>query len=295
MARLKMRLDIRRIKPLLISSLKEDIRTCDITTEAIIPKDLKVKAEIILKESGVIAGLEVAKYIFKLRNKNIKFKPLIKDGSFIKKIDNKKRVIARVEGNARNILEAERTALNFLSHLSGVATLTHQFVEKVKGYKVKITDTRKTTPNLRYLEKYAVRAGGGYNHRMGLYDRILIKDNHINAIRTNPSDCIKMFKRNLKRPIEVEVKKISQFKKTLLEEPDIIMLDNMNLKDIRKAVKIRNEFKRKTRNSKKIEIEVSGNVNLSTVRKIAACGVNYISIGALTHSNPALDMALKVV
>ena len=206
----------------------------------------------------------------------------------------RKKIIAKIQGNARNILEAERTALNFLSHLSGIATLTNQFAKRVKGYNVKITDTRKTTPNLRYLEKYAVRVGGGYNHRKGLYDRILIKDNHIATVRKSPAECVLIAKRKTKRLIEVEVKKISQFRDTLSAEADTIMLDNMSLDDIKKAIKIKKDYLRKNKNKKAPQIEVSGNVKLSNVRKIAGCAVDLISIGALTHSNPSLDMALKV-
>ncbi len=289
------KLDLKQFKSILKAALAEDIKKHDLTSKIIVPKDLKIRAQIVLKESGVIAGLEVAKQVFKIRNKNIKFIPKVKDGTFIKSsTKRRKKIIAKIQGNARNILEAERSALNFLSHLSGIATLTNQFVKRVKGYNVKITDTRKTTPNLRYLEKYAVRAGGGYNHRKGLYDRILIKGNHIETVRKSPAECVLIAKRKTKKLIEVEVKKISQFRDTLSAGADTIMLDNMSLDDIKKAIKIKKDYLRKNKNKKAPQIEVSGNVKLSNVRKIAGCAVDFISIGALTHSNPSLDMTLKV-
>jgi nicotinate-nucleotide pyrophosphorylase (carboxylating) len=286
-------LKIRQIRPVLKSALDEDIKSGDLTTEHLMPAKLKIKAEVVLKESGVIAGLKIAEEVFKIVDKNIKFERRAEDGIFIKGQSKKGRVIALVSGDARAILRAERTALNFLSHLSGVATLTRQFVEKVAGTKVKITDTRKTAPNLRLLEKYAVRTGGGYNHRMGLYDGILIKDNHIKSVNKTPAECVRIIKKKSRRPVEVEVKKVSQFENTLGAGADIIMLDNMRLRDIDKAMKIKKEYQK--REKKAPLIEVSGKVTLSKVRKIAACGVDFISIGALTHSNPSLDMSLKAI
>lgn len=288
------KLELNKVKKLIKEALKEDIKTGDITTQSILPENIKIKAYIKAKESGVIAGLKVAEMVFKLKDKSIKFTSKVKDGTFVKVEDKKLKVIALIEGPCHHILGAERTALNILSHLSGVATLTHKFAEQVRGYKVKIIDTRKTTPNLRYLEKYAVRAGGGFNHRIGLYDRILIKDNHIKASGLTPAECVLLAKKKSSRKIEVEIKDIRQLKDVLNAGPDIIMLDNMTLKDIKKAVMIKDKYFKESKRKNAPLIEVSGNVNISTVKKIAACKVDLISIGALTHSNPALDMALKL-
>jgi nicotinate-nucleotide pyrophosphorylase (carboxylating) len=286
---------IKRIRPVLKAALKEDIKGKDITTEAVIPRGLKIKSYIELKQSGVIAGLKVAEEVFKIQNRKIKFKALVEDGNFIKGSAAKKtKKIAQVEGNARSILMAERTALNFLSHLSGISTLTYRFVQKIKPCKAKITDTRKTTPNLRMLEKYAVKVAGGVNHRLGLYDKVLIKDNHIKAISKTPAECVRLIKKKTDKDVEVEIKKLSELKSLLEQKPDIIMLDNMNKKKIKKAVKKINDYYKKHPNEKKPKIEASGNINLSNVKQIASSGVDYISIGSLTHSNPSLDMALRV-
>lgn len=290
------KLKLEKIKPLLKRALEEDIKSGDITTKLIITKNFKIKANIIAKESGIIAGLDIAKAIFKLRDKNIKFVPNIRDGDLIKVADTKnKKIIASIEGNVYGILEAERTALNFLSHLSGIASLTQEFVKRVRNYKARITDTRKTTPNLRYLEKYAVRVGGGYNHRMGLYDKVLIKDNHIKTAKLTAAECVLSARQKTSKPIEVEIKNVSCLEDALKVQPDIIMFDNMNLNEIKKAMVVKKKFFYKNKDKKIPQIEVSGNVNLLNVRKIAAYNVDFISIGALTHSNPALDMALRVV
>jgi len=260
-------------------ALKEDIGSGDITTKLTISAGQKIKARIIAKEKGIVCGLAVAELVFKTVDKNIRFKPATSDGKQVKK----GQVLARLEGKAVSILKAERVALNFLSHLSGIATLTNRYVQKVKPYKVKIMDTRKTTPGLRSLEKCAVRCGGGVNHRLGLWDQVLIKDNHLKGLRLK--EIIKKVKQ--KRPkgmkIEVEVKNLRQFKQALEARPDIIMLDNFSLTNIKKAVKIK---------SASVKIEVSGGVNLSNARRIAATGVERISVGELTHSASALDIAL---
>ena len=274
-------------------ALREDIGKTDITTTAIIPKDKYVKAILLAKENCVICGLGIAAEVFKIQDKNIKFKPAVSEG---KKIKNGK-IIAYISGKAQSILTAERSALNFLSLLSGVATKTRACVDKVKPYKVKILDTRKTIPGLRELEKYAVRIGGGYNHRMGLDEMILIKDNHLKVIGDRLWVIgLKEIKKKIspKIQIEVEVKTLKEFKKALKINPDIIMLDNMNLNAIKKAVKLRNNLSPNTYHLR-LKLEASGGINLKSVRKIAACGVEMISIGELTHSIKATDISLEIL
>jgi len=279
-----------KILPLIKMALKEDIGRGDVTSELIVPPKKSIKAVILAKEDGVVCGLGVARLAFKTVDKKIRFRATAAEGKKVKA----GRILARLEGEARNILKAERVALNFLGRLSGIATLTNKFVRRVVPYRVKIMDTRKTTPGLRILEKYAVRCAGGFNHRMGLCDQILIKDNHLCVVRKKTlQGIIKKVKQ--KRPkgmkVEVEVTNLRQFKQALEGKPDIIMLDNFKLKDIRKAVKMRNESRIANRELPKIEI--SGGVSLNNVRKIAACGAEMISVGELTHSAKALDVALN--
>jgi nicotinate-nucleotide pyrophosphorylase (carboxylating) len=303
-----MPIDYRKIDRLIKRALAEDIGRGDITTRLCIPKDLKVKAEIIFEENAIVCGLKVAERIFKTVDRKIGFKNFFTDGARIRA----NRVAAELIGSARSILTAERTALNFLGHLSGIATQTSRFVRRTGPYPVKIMDTRKTLPGLRYLQKYAVRIGGGQNHRMGLYDQILIKDNHLSAIGYKPpldlvrlyssqlarnkkvtdlGDLIRMLKK--KRPkglkIEIEVKNLREFKQALEAGPDIIMLDNMRLKDIKKAVGVRKIFNRKKRRPL---LEVSGNISLESVSQIAGTGVDMISAGSLTHSARAINLSL---
>lgn len=274
-------------------ALKEDIATGDITSQLLIPANKKVKAVLILKEKSVIAGLSFTGMVFKAVDKTIKFKALCVDGTF----QPSKKIIALIEGNARSVLLAERTALNFLSHVSGVAAITREFVEKIKPYKTKIMDTRKTIPGLRYLEKYAVMMGGGYNHRMCLGDEVLIKDNHLKLAGD------KLWSMNLKKirsripsrfKIEIEVKTLKEFEQAFKIKPDIIMLDNMGIEYIKKAVKIRSRLCRNSRNLTP-KLEVSGGVSLDNVRAIAATGVDAISVGALTHSVRAIDISLEII
>ena len=274
-------------KNLLSEALKEDAGKGDLTSRLLIPKDKKIKASIVLKERAVIAGMPIAKEIFRIKDKAIKFQSRCADCS----LQKKGKIIAVVQGNARSILCAERTALNFLTHLSGIATLTRRFVEKVKPYRVKIMDTRKTIPGLRGPEKYAVACGGGHNHRFGLWDAVLIKDNHL-AVRPlkNNWRVIKFLRGSVcgAVKIEIEVKDLMEFQYAIQAKPDIIMLDNMGIRELKEAVKIRNSL------AKKILIEASGGVNMKTVKKIAATGVDMISIGCLTNSAPAVDMSLEV-
>lgn len=275
-----------KFKALIKAALKEDIATGDITSQLLIPSNKKVRAVLILKEKSIIAGLPIARMVFRVVDKNIKFKVLCADGS----LQPSKKVIALIEGNARSVLLAERTALNFLSHLSGVANKTYEFVKKIKPYKTKIMDTRKTLPGLRCLEKYAVAVGGGYNHRMGLSDGILIKDNHLKLLGSALWS-IDLRKIRNKIPsrfkIEIEVKTLEEFRQALKMKPDIIMLDNMRIKDIRKAVKICKQSS--------VKLEASGGVSLENVKKIASTGVDMISIGALTHSVRAVDISLEII
>jgi nicotinate-nucleotide pyrophosphorylase (carboxylating) len=282
-------MDWKKKENLIKIALKEDVGVGDITTDAAIPENLRVKAFILAKEEGIICGLEAAKMVFKTMEPKIIFKKLVKDG---KKVGLGEK-IAEISGNARKILSAERTALNFLQRLSGIATLTDKFVKMVKPYKVKILDTRKTTPGLRILEKYAVRVGGGKNHRFGLWDGILIKGNHIDLVglkeavkrtRLRPSGFGGQAKKPGKR-VEVEARNLKEVKEALEAGADIIMLENMDLKTIKKGVKLI---------GKKALIEVSGGVNLDNVREIAKTGPDWISIGRLTHSVKSLDMSLRI-
>ncbi len=260
-------------------ALAEDIGKKDITTASLIPKRKKISAVILAKEKqAVICGLSVAGDVFKLQDKQITFKSRFKDGQLIKKSDN----VAEIFGPAHSILTAERVALNFLSLLSGIATKTRKFVDKIRPYKVKIMDTRKTYPGLRGLEKYAVRIGGGYNHRFKLDEMFLIKDNHLKII--GGIDKLRGFAKRYK--VEIEVKNLREFKTALRLNPDIIMLDNMKATDMKKAARLRKATKPK--------LEASGNISLNNVREIAATGVDFISVGELTHSTQAVDFSLKV-
>lgn len=270
---------------LIKQSLKEDIGSGDITTDALIPKDLVSKAKIIAKENGVIAGLKIAKEVFKQLDAKIKFNTKLHDGDKI----FKGTIIAEIRGSAKAILKAERTALNFLQRLSGIATTVRKFADKAKGTNVKILDTRKTTPLHRMIEKDAVKAGGGFNHRMGLYDQILIKDNHL-AIIKDVEIAVKKTKKCGK--VEVEVKSIKELESALTAKADIILLDNMPLKKIRESVTLIHKWNKM--NNANIKIEASGGINLGNVRSIAKAGVDYISVGALTHSAKAVDISLKI-
>lgn len=267
-----------KIKSLIKLALEEDIGPGDITANATIPKSLEAKAFILAKEEGLICGLEVARAVFKTVDSKIIFKKLVEDGEKVRA--GKK--IAEISGKAGKILTAERTALNFLQRLSGIATLTAKFVKRVKPYKSKILDTRKTTPGLRILEKYAVRVGGGKNHRFGLWDGILIKGNHIDLVGLR--EAVKKAKKPGKK-VEVEARNLKEVKEALEAGADIIMLENMDLKTIKEGVKLI---------GKKALIEASGGVNLDNVREIAKTGVDWISIGRLTHSVKSLDMSLRI-
>jgi len=261
-------------------ALAEDIHTGDITTQAVVPGKRPASARLIAKEDLVLAGIHVAERVFARVSPDISFSACHVDGARIKKGE----LIASMTGDAANLLMAERVALNLLQRLSGVATLTARFVEAVQGTTARIVDTRKTTPGLRELEKYAVRVGGGINHRTGLYDGVLIKENHIAAaggINEAISRARAYIPHTLK--IEIETETLEQVEMALAAGADIIMLDNMSLADMRSAV---------TMIGKRALVEASGGVNLDSVRAIAETGVDIISVGALTHSPRAMDISM---
>ena len=268
------------IKTTVQQSLREDLRPSgDITTRMI--KNKKVAAKIIAGQNCIVGGLNFAKEAFKISDKKITFKAKTKDGRKI----NRGKVIAILRGNASGILKSERVALNFLGLVSGVATTTNQFVKKIKGKSCKICCTRKTLPNLRLIQKYGVRLGGGINHRFNLSDEILIKDNHI-SVNKNIRDLVKRAIKNRKgKKITVEVDNLGQLKKIIGLKFNRILFDNMNLKNLRKGVKLSNKMH---------ETEASGGVTLQNVRKIASTGVKRISVGQITHGAPSINFNLKI-
>ena len=271
---------ISHVMPIIRRALDEDIGDGDVTTLCTMPPEVILDGNLIAKEAGIISGLETAKLTFLMIDEQVVFRSETTDGSQVEA----GKVIARVSGPGRALLSAERVALNFLQRMSGIATLTRRFVDAVKDYPAVILDTRKTAPGLRLLDKLAVRDGGGQNHRIGLYDMTLIKDNHIAAVG-NISDAVALVreKDKRKRLIEVEVKNLTELQETLDLKVDRILLDNMSMEEMSKAVKITNG---------RIPLEASGNVNIRNVTDIAATGVDFISIGMLTHSAKALDISL---
>ena len=260
-------------------ALNEDLYPSGDITSALVENNKIIKAKLISNEDAVIGGLRFAKYAFLLIDKKIKFNVKKKDGSFVKK----KSIIATIKGSAQNILIAERVALNFLSHISGIATKTNKFV-KLVGKKCDICCTRKTIPNLRVIQKYAVKLGGGTNHRFNLSDEFLIKDNHLASsnIKTLVSSAIKNKKG---KKITVEVDNLNQLKQVLGLKFNCILFDNMNNKNLRMGVKLAKKY---------YETEASGNMNLNTVKSVAATGVDRISIGSITHSAPAIDFKIEI-
>jgi nicotinate-nucleotide pyrophosphorylase (carboxylating) len=296
-------------------ALMEDVGRGDATTKALFAKPRKVRAKIIAKENGIACGTAVVKKVFIAAEKiirgykgkkgeRIRVYGRVKDGAVVKK----GQAVCIVEGDAKAILAGERTALNFLGRLSGIATLTRKYVDAVKPCKVKIMDTRKTTPGLRKLEKYAVKCGGGVNHRMGLWDQVLVKDNHIKVARsqshqvTSITHIVERIRKKTNKKIEIEVENIGQFKEALDARPDIIMLDNMSISNIKKAVVLRNNLLITDypclagRQGLPItKLEVSGGVTLANVRAVAAIDVDMISIGALTHAASSLDFSLEIM
>jgi nicotinate-nucleotide pyrophosphorylase (carboxylating) len=269
-------------------ALEEDLgHVGDLTSQAMIPAELQGQAAFTARSPGVLAGLDTVRLVCAGVDSRIVCNSLLVDGTILKANTR----LAVLRGPVRAILAVERTALNFLQHLSGIATATRRYVEAVAGLPVRILDTRKTTPGYRPLEKYAVRCGGGHNHRMGLYDGILIKDNHLASLGPDP-EVITTILRTIRFQvgagvsIEIEVDSLEQVERALNGKPNIILLDNMPLDQLREAVRQRNEA------APDVQLEASGGVNLGTVRSIAETGVDRISVGALTHSAAALDIAL---
>ena len=267
-------------------ALTEDLgNTGDRTSLATIPEATRARAAFVARSVGVVAGLPVAELACRAVSAELTFAPAVLDGT----ATERGTVLATISGPLRAILAAERTALNFLQRLSGVANLTRKFVDAAAGFPAKMLDTRKTTPGWRLLEKYAVRAGGGTNHRVGLYDGILIKDNHLAGIGGDVRRAVeaaRVYPGNAGLPVEVEVDTLDQLEHALAVRADIVLLDNMTLDQLRAAVARRDAV------APGVLLEASGGVNLTTVRDIAATGVDRVSVGALTHSAPALDIGL---
>lgn len=274
-----------QIKKIISLALAEDIGKGDITSLATVRKNQKAIGKFLVKENGVIAGLKIARQVMKAVDSKIKFNILIKDGSKVKQGE----IVAEVFGNARAILTAERTALNFLQRISGIATASSIYAEAVSHTKAKVIDTRKTAPGLRLLDKMAVKLGGCDNHRIGLFDMFLIKDNHIEiagSITKAVDSCRRFMKKKKKKfLIELETKNMKEVEEAIANKVDVIMLDNFKVEEMTEAVKLING---------RCKIEASGGVNLSNIKTIAETGVDYISVGGLTHSVKALDISLEI-
>lgn len=264
-------------------TLEEDLnKRGDVTSQSTIPAEATLSARIIAKQTGVVAGLDVAAATFRALEPEIYFSAHVAEGDQV----TPGTLLAEVHGNARTLLAAERSALNFLGRMSGIATLTHQFVQAVAGTNATILDTRKTAPGLRHIDKLAVRRGGGANHRMGLYDMILIKDNHIDFAGSLAEAVRRARAAHTDLPIEVETRTLAEVQSALDAGVERILLDNMTLDEMRAAVRL---------SAGRAKLEASGNVTLARVRAIAETGVDFISIGALTHSAPVFDVSMKVV
>ena len=283
-----MKLEKHRVLPIIRAALKEDIGPGDITTSALVEKLASSKASIVTNDDCVACGLEIAEWIIGVIDYSVRFKPNCNDGTFV----GAGKELVYMDGHTGSILRAERTMLNFIAFLSGIATKTKLYVDKAKPYGVKILDTRKTIPLLRYLEKYAVVTGGGTNHRMGLYDQVLIKDNHIGAGKKVPlKELVETSRRkNIKGTIiEIEVSNIQEFDDAIAGSPDIIMLDNMSPSEVRSCIEIRRLSKIKP------VLEVSGGVSLDNIEDYAKTKVDTISVGSLTSSVKSIDLSLEIV
>ncbi|HEV7397360.1 MAG TPA: carboxylating nicotinate-nucleotide diphosphorylase [Pyrinomonadaceae bacterium] len=261
-------------------AIAEDVGDGDVTTNSTVPADARARVQIIAKQDGVVAGLEVARAVFLQFDDQIVFTPHVSDGATVAK----GQILADVSGSVRGILTGERTALNFLGRMSGIATLTHEFVTAVQGTRAVILDTRKTAPGLRATDKLAVKLGGGQNHRIGLFDMVMIKDNHIDFAGSLAEAVRRVRAGGTELEIEVEARSIEEVREALAMKVERVLLDNMTPEMMREAVKLNGGF---------AKLEASGNVNLETVRKIAETGVDYISVGALTHSPCTFDVSLK--
>ena len=277
----------KELERIIDAAFKEDIGSGDITTNRIVPKNKNAKAYFLAKEDGIIAGLNIAKHVLRKLDKKIIWKSFVKEGDKVS-VGTK---IAEVNGSLRALLTGERTALNFLQRISGIASITSKYVEGLNNTGTKILDTRKTVPGLRMIDKYAVKTGGGTNHRIGLYDMALIKDNHIKAAGSISEAVRKVrskndkLKKKKKLKIEVETTNLDEVREALKCRVDMIMLDNMSPSLMKEAVKIING---------KAKVEASGNMNIDKIRETAAAGVDFISVGALTHSVKALDISMKI-
>jgi len=285
--------------PLVKFALSEDVGTGDVTTLNSVPSNIGARAVIVAKEPGVVSGIEIAQMTFREVDPALKFRALVKDGDVVEP----GVAWAQITGSAASVMTAERTALNFLMRMSGVATLTRRYVKAVEGTTANILDTRKTTPGLRFLEKYAVKCGGGENHRLALWDMYLIKDNHIRAARglTNAIDRIQRTRRDLL--LEVEVESMDQLQEALRTEVDRILVDNQPVDAVRRAVaEVDRWCKANPQDHPRVrpgarrwpEVEISGGITLDTVRAYAETGADWISVGALTHSAPALNLSLEI-
>lgn len=266
---------------LILEALKEDISSEDVTTNSVMKTAANGEVDLICKEDGIIAGLGVFQRVFELLDQNTRVELYCKDGEEVKK----GQLMGKVTGDIRVLLSGERVALNYLQRMSGIATYTHSVAKLLKGSKTKLLDTRKTTPNMRIFEKYAVRVGGGYNHRYNLSDGVLLKDNHIGAAGS-VTKAVKMAKEYAPfvRKIEVEVENLDMVKEAVEAGADIIMLDNMSTEEMREAIRVIDG---------RAETECSGNVTKENIGRLTSLGVDYISSGALTHSSPILDISLK--
>jgi nicotinate-nucleotide pyrophosphorylase (carboxylating) len=273
----------KNIDALIEAALKEDMPEGDITSENIVPADAISRAWIVAKEDGVLAGIYVAERVFNKIDPTVSFEIHRKDGREIKRGDK----IAVLKGRAISLLKGERTALNFLQRMSGIATTTRKYVKALEGKKTKVLDTRKTTPGLRSLEKYSVRLGGGTNHRFSLSDMVMIKDNHIKIVGSI-SEAVLLARKKVKPDIKIEVEatNIQEAEEALKSGADIVMLDNMSIDKMKDVVKMLNA---------RILVEVSGNVNLTRAAKIADLEIDFISVGALTHSYKSLDISLEFI
>ena len=265
----------------ILNTLKEDITSEDVSTNAVMPESKQGRADLICKQDGIVCGLDVFERTFKLLDETSRFEANFSDGDFVKKGE----LIGVIYGDVKAILSGERTALNYLQRMSGIATMTREYSDELKDYKTVLLDTRKTTPNMRPFEKHAVRVGGGANHRYNLSDGVLLKDNHIGAAGS-VTNAIKMAKTYAPfvRKIEIETETLEQVKEALEAGADIIMLDNMDNETMRKAVEMIDG---------RAQTECSGNVTKQRLREIAEIGVDFVSCGALTHSAPIMDVSLK--
>ena len=294
-----------KIDALIQLAIQEDIGTGDVTTECLIPDSLIAEGAFIAKEGGVIAGLPVVEYFFSKLDKGVSLKQNVRDGTFVKKGET----IASLKGSAKTLLSGERIALNFLQRLSGIATLTAEFVERIKPLKTAIMDTRKTIPGWRYLEKYAVAVGGGVNHRMGLYDQVLVKDNHLDILKVETGlksvstsshisiieKAVSALRQKIKNGIlvEVETRTQEEVADALKAGVDIILFDNMNIAKLEEAVNMVKNWK-PSKGKHKPLTEASGNITMKNVHLVAQTGVDRISVGAITHSAKALDISLEI-